>query len=141
MSDGLFGFGGPGGGGGAFPGDGDGPDPMGYLDPSLRREAIQRWELRALQWRAAALAETCFDGRVTPRLLAGGGFGPLRGMLELEVPFASLEDHREAEARFLAEARRDEVLGPRAMVFVFRPAVGEAGGEGASAPADADEAA
>lgn len=138
MSDGLFGFDPVSAGGGSgLPGDGR--DPMEYLDPSLRREAARRWEVRALQWRAVALAEACFDGRVTPRLLAGGGHGPLRGMLELEVPFASLDEHREAEARFLDEARRDEVLGPRPLVFVFRPRVEAEGG--AAGTDDADEAA
>lgn len=120
---GLFGFD-PfaGGSGSGLPGDGSGgPDPMGHVDPTLRQEALRRWELRALQWRAVALAEACFEGPVRPRLLAGGGHGPLRGMLELEVPFDTLEGHREAEARFLAEAGRDELLGPRRLVFVFRP--------------------
>jgi hypothetical protein len=134
VSDGLFGFGS---GGGGLSGDGaGGGDPMGHLDPTLRQDTLRRWEVRALQWRAVALAEAAFDGPVRPRLLAEGPQGPFRGLLELEVPFASLEAHREAEASFLDAAGRDELLGPRRLVFVFRP-----GSATASASDDADEAA
>lgn len=136
MSSGFSGFGGGFGGGPGLPGDGQ-PDPMGHVDPTRRQEALRRLELRALQWRAAALAEVCFAGPVVPRLLAGGPGGSFSGMLELEVPFDSLEAHREAEARFLGAAARDEVLGSRRLLFVFRP-----GDQGEAAPrADAGEAA
>ena len=107
----------PGAGSGA-----DGPDPMGHLDPSIDREVRRRWEVRAAEWRAVALAEIVFGGRVVPRLAGGGGVG-FRALLELEVPFEDLETHADAEARFLAAARRDELLGGFPMVVLFAPRV------------------
>lgn len=99
------------------------PDPMEYLDPSIRREAIRRWELRALEWRAVALAEAVFGGRVAPRVVGSHAAEGLRAILELEVPFDDLERHRASEAAFLAAAGRDEVLGTFPMVVLFAPRV------------------
>lgn len=101
-------------------------DRMEVLDPSLRRDEVSRWELRALEWRAVALAEIVFGGRVAPRLSGGAATRGLHAILELEVPFDDLERHREAEATFLAAARRDELLGTRPMVVLFAPREREA---------------
>ena len=97
------------------------PDPTEYLDPSVRREARRRWEVRAVEWRAVALAEAVFGGSVVPRLVGphpGRGF---RAILELEVPFDDLHRHVAAEAAFLAAARRDELLGATPLVVLFAP--------------------
>lgn len=95
-------------------------DPVEFVEPGARDRALARWELRALQWRAAEIAEAVFGGPVGARALGGAGQG-LRGMLELEVPFDDLEGHRAAEARFLAWATRDELLAGAPLVVVFTP--------------------
>ncbi len=97
-------------------------DLMELVLPGLRADLLARWELRAAQWRAVALAEAVFGGPVGTRLLGQASAG-FRGLLELGVPFVSLEAHREAEARFLAEAARDELLGRTPLVVVFTPRV------------------
>jgi hypothetical protein len=94
---------------------------MEYVDPSARREAGQRWEVRAVEWRAVLLAETLFGGRVVPRVLSGHPGRGFRAMLELEVPFDDLERHSAAEAAFLAAAGRDELLGGFPLVVLFAP--------------------
>ena len=99
---------------------GDGLEPTSHLDPRLDREVRRRWEVRAAEWRAVFLAELVFDGPVVPRLAGGSGMG-FRALLELEVPFDDLEAHREAEARFLAAAGRDPLLGDFPMVVLFAP--------------------
>jgi hypothetical protein len=99
-----------------------GHDPVELVEPGSRARTRARWELRAIQWRAAALAEVAFDGPVVARLLGGAGRG-LRGLLELEVPFDGLPSHEAAEARFLASASVDEVLGGARLVVVFTPRV------------------
>ncbi len=111
--------------GGLFPAppppDRAGPDATEHVDPTLLQEMERRWAVRAAQWRATALAEWAFDGRVVPRLAAGPGGGGFRALLELEVPFDDLEAHREGEARFLAAARRDELLARMPLVVLFAP--------------------
>lgn len=114
---------------GDLPTDGPGDD-VTFVEPGSRARALARWELRALQWRAAELAEAVFGGRVGARVLGGGGQG-LRGMLELEVPFVDLAGHRAAEDRFLAWAARDDVLAGAALVVVFTPRAAEVAGEAA----------
>lgn len=93
------------------------------VQPGSRARSLARWELRALQWRAAELAEAIFESKVSARLLGGGSLG-FRGLIELDVPFHDLEAHRRDEARFMAAAARDELLGPAALVVVFTPRVG-----------------
>ena len=99
---------------------GDGFEPTSHLDPRLDREVRRRWEVRAAEWRAVSLAELVFDGPVVPRLAGGAGMG-FRALLELEVPFDDLDAHRQAEARFLAAAGRDPLLGDFPMVVLFAP--------------------
>lgn len=95
-------------------------DTLEFVEPGSRARTLARWELRALQWRAARLAEVVFGGPVGARLIGHAGRG-LRGMLELEVPFTDLGRHREAEKRFLAGAAADDVLGGVPLVVVFTP--------------------
>lgn len=99
----------------------EGPaDEVAFVEPGTRARTLARWELRALQWRAAELAEAVFGGRVGARVLGGAGQG-LRGLLELDVPFRDLEGHRAAEDRFLAWAAHDDLLAGAALVVVFTP--------------------
>jgi hypothetical protein len=92
------------------------------VQPGSRARTRARWELRALQWRAAELAEAIFGDRVSARRLGGGSLG-FRGLIELDVPFRDIERHRRDEARFVAAAARDELLGSAALVYVFTPRV------------------
>lgn len=96
------------------------------LDPRTEREVSRRrWEFAALRWRALALARAIFgaEARLDGSSAGVGGF---RGIVRLRVPFASLDAHREREARFVAWAARDDVLGPASLVYVFSPAVAPA---------------
>lgn len=97
------------------------PDATEHLEPELRRDVVRRWEVRAAQWRATALAEWAFEGAVVPRLAGRREAAGFRALLELEVPFDDLESHREAERRFLAAAGRDAVLSRMPMVVMFAP--------------------
>ncbi|WP_405285297.1 hypothetical protein V3331_06595 [Gaopeijia maritima] len=92
-----------------------------HVEPERRRDVERRWQVRAAQWRATALAEWAFDGRVVPRLAGRSESAGFRALLELEVPFDGIEGHRESEARFLAAVRRDEHLARMPMVVVFTP--------------------
>lgn len=89
--------------------------------PLTEAERRARWEVRAAQWRARAIAEAVF-GRVGESSLfgakAGGG---LRGLLRLQVPFSDLGEHREREARFLAAVDADPVLAHIRLVYVIGP--------------------
>lgn len=96
------------------------PDPTGHIEPVDARETARRWQLRALEWRAVELAEAIFGPGVAPRLVSDRSYGGLTGMLELSVPFDGLGAHREAEARFLSAAARDEWLGSVHLVYLFR---------------------
>ena len=90
------------------------------VDPTVERELERdRWHARAAQWRARALAEWVFEGEVEASLTGHATSGPLRGLLHLRVPFAGLAEHRAREARFLAIAQRDPVLGSTPFVYVF----------------------
>jgi len=89
--------------------------------PFSPAEQRARWAVRAAQWRARELAEAVF-GRVGAASLVGlRPSGPMRGLLEMEVPFDDLAAHREREARFMAAAREDPVLALVPLVFVFAP--------------------
>lgn len=88
------------------------------LDVEERR---RRWEVRAAHWRAQALAEEVFQAPVESSLTGLRTSGELRGLLRLEVPFRELDDHREAEARFLAAAGGDPLLSTVPLLYVVGP--------------------
>lgn len=86
------------------------------LTPAERRA---RWEVRAAQWRARELAEDVF-GEVTEMVVSGiRAEGPLRGLLQLKVPFDDLGNHRAREERFMAAASSDPLLATVRLVYVF----------------------
>ncbi|MDH3271496.1 MAG: hypothetical protein OEN56_09205 [Gemmatimonadota bacterium] len=92
-----------------------------HQKPLSPAEQRARWEVRAAQWRARALAEAVF-GRVGDMGLTGiRGKGPLRGLLRLDVPFEGLELHRARESRFLAAVESDPLLASVPLVYVFGP--------------------
>ena len=91
--------------------------------PLSLAERRVRWEVRAAQWRAREIAEIVFGGVAASSLIGIRSQGPLRGLLELEVPFECLDSHREREARFMAAAQADPVLARVPLVFVFAPGV------------------
>lgn len=124
----------PGGGSGAGRPPLDDTPETTHIEPVDAREMQRRWVMRALEWRAVALAEAVFGGPVEPRLASQQGFGPLDGMLELSVPFADLDTHRVAEASFLDAARRDPVLGGFGLVYLFRPMPGDSNAPRLPAP-------
>jgi hypothetical protein len=99
------------------------PDrPHGVLeDQTLEERREHRVEAGAARWRAGALAEAIFGGRVVPRLRSARTAAGFRALVELEVPFRDLSSHRAAEERFLRAAYVDEVLGGIPVVFVFTP--------------------
>ncbi len=101
-------------------------------DPSERPDAIledrtleerreHRLEAGGARWRAGALAEAVFGGRVVPRLRSARTAAGFRALVELEVPFRDLDEHRDAEDRFLRAAGGDEILGSIPVLFVFTP--------------------
>ena len=98
------------------------PDPEApvWTDPMHEvEEARRRWEGRAAQWRARALAEALFQGEVRATLQGHRVRGAFHGMLHLEVPFEDLANHRGREAAFLACAARDDVLAQVPLIFIF----------------------
>jgi len=106
---------------------GIGPEPD---HPRLRQrpfspaEQRARWEVRAAEWRAREIAEAVF-GRVASASLTGlRPAGPLRGLLHMEVPFPSLQEHRDRERLFLAAVRTDPILTQVPLVYVFGPESG-----------------
>ena len=92
-------------------------------DQTLEERRENRLEAGAARWRAGALAETIFGGRVVPRLRSARSAAGFRALVELEVPFHSLAEHRDAAERFMSAAHRDEVLGGLPVVSVFTPVV------------------
>lgn len=92
--------------------------------PLTEAERRARWEVRAAQWRARAIAELVFGRVGESALVATKVGGALRGLLRLEVPFAGLPQHREREARFLAAVEADPVLTHVPLVYVLGPCVG-----------------
>jgi hypothetical protein len=103
---------------------GAGPElehPKLHQRPTSPDEQRARWEVRAAQWRARAIAEHVW-GSVSAMGLTGiRGAGPLRGMLRLDVPFADLEGHRACESRFLDAVSRDPLLSEVPLVYVIGP--------------------
>ena len=98
-------------------------DSVEHLDPLLERRLERRpWEVRAAQWRAAALAELAFGGGVRVRWTGRVGYQGIRGLLTLTIPFEDLPGHQVRESLFLAWAREDEILTRVPLVFVFEPA-------------------
>ncbi|MEQ8331188.1 MAG: hypothetical protein RH859_12080 [Longimicrobiales bacterium] len=96
-----------------------------FLDRRRSVDEVRRaWAVRAAQWQAVALAEEIFDGPVTFSTLGLRASGPMRGLIELRVPFDDLESHVEREARFLASAARDPVLSQVPLVYVLGPDAG-----------------
>ena len=90
-----------------------------FVDPTLLEvRERDRWETRAAQWRARALAEAVFGGEVEARL-TGQMRGPFRGLLHLDVPFRDLPDHRARADVFLSAVGADPVCGRVPFVFVF----------------------
>ena len=87
--------------------------------PRSLAERRARWEVRAAQWRARELAEIVFGGVRGSSMVGPRSHGALRGLLELEVPFESLEAHQEREGRFVAAAAADPVLARVPLVYVF----------------------
>ena len=100
------------------------PDPqrVEHVDPLLDvEERRRRWEVRAAHWRAHALAEEVFGDRVRTSLEGLRTGGDLRGLLRLEVGFRDLDEHRRAEARFLAAAGGDPLLSTVPLLYVVGP--------------------
>lgn len=103
--------------------DPDADHPVLRQRPLSPAEARSRWEVRAAQWRAVALAELIF-GSVTDVGVSGfRSDGPIRGLLRLAVPFAEIGAHRARQARFLAAAAADPILSRVPFVYVIGPDV------------------
>lgn len=98
------------------------PDHPQLLERTLDREEQQsRWAVRAAQWRARELAEIVFGAVAESSLRGLRTKGPARGLLLLRVPFEDLASHQAREARFMAAAEADPVLGQIPLVYVFGP--------------------
>ena len=108
------------------------PNPAGGLDPEpdhpvLRQRPLDveeqrtRWRIRAAQWRARQLAEAAFGPVARSDLVAMRPGGDFEGLLHLDVPFRSLEDHRRREALFLAAAGEDPILSSVPLLYVVGP--------------------
>lgn len=94
-----------------------------HIDPLLSRRIETRpWELRSAQYRAWALAEMAFGGRVNASLVGRPGYPTFRGILYMTIPFRDLDDHETRQSIFLRWAGADPVLGRIPLVFVFEPA-------------------
>ena len=90
-----------------------------FVDPTIDPiDERERWEVRAAQWRARALAEVVFGGEVDARV-TGRIPGPFRGLLHLDVPFDGLAEHRAREGVFMSAVARDPVLSRVSLLFVF----------------------
>jgi len=87
----------------------------------LQEERIQRWQVRAAQWRARELAEAVFGIGVHMSLVSLRHWGMLRGLLRLDVPFEDLDSHLNREATFMAAVRRDPLLTRVPLVYVIGP--------------------
>jgi hypothetical protein len=98
------------------------PERTVHLDPFLARRLETRpWEVRAAQWRARELAELAFGEDVRAELTGRGGSPPFRGLLNLTVPFRSMEDHQRRERIFLSWVPMDPILSAVPFVFLFQP--------------------
>ena len=92
--------------------------------PRALAERRARWQVRAAQWRAREIAEAVFGEVAASSLLNLRPTGALRGLLALEVPFESLDAHRERESTFLAAVETDPILTRVPLVYVFAPRCG-----------------
>lgn len=84
-------------------------------------ERLARWEVRAAQWRALELAQAAFGPGVRGTLVGVRHEGPMRGLLRLDVPFESLERHREMESVFLGLVDADPLMSRVPLLFVVGP--------------------
>jgi len=84
-----------------------------------RESRARRWAGEAARWRAHEVAGMVFGEPVHSRLQRAPGGGGLHGLLHLDVPFHSLESHRESEQDFLAAAAADPVLAQVPVVYIF----------------------
>jgi len=92
------------------------------LDRTLQQEdQIQRWEVRAAQWRARELAEAVFGADVRMSLVSLRQRGNLRGLLRLDVAFEDLDSHLNREASFMAAVQRDPLLTRVPLLYVIGP--------------------
>ena len=89
-----------------------------------REEQVGRWEVRAAQWRAMELAHAVFGEGARGTLLGIRHVGGLRGLFKLDVPFHSLDAHREKERAFLGMVDADPLMRRVPLVFVFGADVG-----------------
>jgi hypothetical protein len=87
-------------------------------------ERLGRLEVRAAQWKALELARGVFGHGVSAAMVGLRHHGPLRGLLRLDVPFQTLERHREREATFLSLVGRDPLLARVPLVYVVGPDAG-----------------
>jgi hypothetical protein len=110
-------------------------EPTTLFDPRLHEAwQEQRWELRAAQWRALALAERVFGAGVRASLSGSALEGAFRALLHLDVPFDCIDRHRDLEARFTAAAGMDPVLVRVPFIYVFSGVEPDRGGRGALTP-------
>jgi len=105
----------------AVPLEDDGPYAAETERSLFIEERLQRWEVRAAQWRAHELALNAFGRGVQMSLTGLRHHGSLRGLLRLDVPFEDLETHQDREARFMASVRHDPVLTHVPLLYVVGP--------------------
>lgn len=84
-------------------------------------ERLGRIEVRAAQWKALELARTVFGQDVGIAMIGLRSGGPVRGLLRLDVPFESLERHRQREGVFLSLVGQDPLLTRVPLVYVVGP--------------------
>jgi hypothetical protein len=84
-------------------------------------ENRQRWEVRAAQWRAHELATEIFGAVYGSSMLGLRTSGDVRGLLHLEVPFASVDVHKEREAIFMSCVTSDPILSRIDLIYVVGP--------------------
>lgn len=83
--------------------------------------------VRMARWRAAEIAERVFGEPLGHRWVGTASAGGFRGLLEFEVSFDGLADHRARETEFVRAVRGDEILGRLPLVYLFTPVVSRAG--------------
>ena len=101
---------------------GDDPEPTALTLDVHEEERRAYGVADGVRWRAGALAEAIFGHGVVPRLRYARGAAGFHALVELVVPFRDLEEHRDREALFAAEAGRDEILSRSPALFVLTPA-------------------
>ena len=108
------------------------PSPAGGLEPerdhtTLRQRPLHiderraRWLVRAAQWRARELAEMAFGSVSDTALIGLRTDGPMRGVLRMDVPFSTLEDHQRRESVFHASIQNDAVLAEVPLIYILGP--------------------